>query len=64
MTKQICALLQRWPEPQRLCLVIDNAEGMVSSAANVLVRVYSFSLFLDGATCLLIARLSTKLFWP
>ena len=45
VTKQICTLLQRWPESQRLCLVIDNAEGVVSSAANVLVRLYSFSLF-------------------
>ncbi len=45
MTKQICTILQRWPESQRLCLVIDNAEGVVSSAENVLVRLYSFSLF-------------------
>lgn len=45
VTKQICTLLQRWPESQRLCLVIDNAEGVVSSAENELVTLYSFSLF-------------------
>ncbi|KAL0032791.1 hypothetical protein WJX79_010493 [Trebouxia sp. C0005] len=47
VTKQICTLLQHWPESQRLCLVIDNAEGVVSSAENELDLAATLSKMLE-----------------
>lgn len=39
VTRQICTLLHHRAGSGRLCLVIDNAEGLLSSAANVLVTI-------------------------